>query len=301
MTCLGGLAATLLGELDGRPVVVGALSGDEGVVGGVRQRRLVLADDLDDRGEGVLLDALVELVDDLVALDARAARVVHLRDGGGDGVGDVVAGAGGRLVRHLLVHTGDGVLGVDVDVVVPLGGVVRVGHRQGDDEVLGRDDLVRGPGLADEVGADLGLSVGEGGQTIPTGGDRLGGVALKSTGLDHVTLGVGKLFPALGRGQVHVQLGNGELDTGHGLALDLGVRVTRTLLDAVGVGLFTLVDGQCRGRIGVDGGSVRVSGCRRAGRGDERACGERHRCGEAEASTRGEGVHCCSLLCCWDE
>ena len=44
------------------------LGSDEGVVGGVRQGHLVLTDDLDDRGQSVLLDALVEAVNDLVAL-----------------------------------------------------------------------------------------------------------------------------------------------------------------------------------------------------------------------------------------
>ena len=277
------------------------LGSDEGVVGAVRQGHLVLPDDLDDRGQGFLLDALVKAVNDLVALDAGTAGVVHLRDGGGDGVGDVAPGAGGRLVRHLLVHTGEGVLGVDVDVVVPLGGVLRVGHRQGDDEVLGRDDLVGGARLADEVGTDLGLGVGEGGQTVGTGGDLLDGGALEGTGLDHVTLEVREGLPAVVGRQVHVQLGDGELDVGDGLALGLGVLVTGPLLDAVGVGLLALVDGQRGGRVGVDGGAVRVSGCRRAGRGDERAGGERHRSGEAEAPARVEGVHCCSLLCCWDE
>ena len=278
-----------------------ALGGDEVVVGAVLQGHLLLADDLDDRGQGVLLDALVELVNDLVALDARTAGEVHLRDGGGDGVGDVTPGAGGRLVRHLLVHTGEGVLGVDVDVVVPLGGVLRVGHRQGDDEVLGRDDLVRGARLADEVGADVGLVVGEGGQAVRPGGDRVGGGGLVVTGCEHIPLEVGEGLPAVVGGQVHVQLGDGELDVGDGLAIDLGVRVTGPLRDAVGVGLLALVDGQRGGRLRVDGGAVRVSGCRRAGRGDERAGGERHRSGEAEAPARVEGVHCCSLLCCWDE
>ena len=188
-----------------------------------------------------------------------------------------------------------------MDVVVPLGGVLRVGHRQGDDEVLGRDDLVGGARLADEVGADLGLVVGEGGQAVRAGGDLLDGGGLVVTDCAHVPLEVGEGLPAVVGGQVHVQLGDGELDVGDGLALGLGVLVTGPLLDAVGVGLLALVDGQCRGRVGVDGGSVRVSGCRRAGRGDERAGGERHRSGEAEAPTRVEGVHCCSLLCCWDE
>ena len=39
----------------------------------------------------------------------------------------------------------------------------------------------------------------------------------------------------------------------------------------------------------------------RAGRGDERARGERHRGGEAEAPAHGEGVHGCSLLWLWDD
>ena len=174
------------------------LGSDEGVVGGVRQGHLVLTDDLDDRGQSVLLDALVEAVNDLVALDARTAGVVHLRDGGGDGVGDVAPGAGGRLVGHLLVHTGEGVLGVDVDVVVPLGGVLRVGHRQGDDEVLGRDDLVRGPGLADEVGADFGLISAEVSQAVAASGDRVGGAPVRARALETSPLVSASVFhPAL--------------------------------------------------------------------------------------------------------
>ena len=275
----------------------------QGVVGALLQLGLGV-DDLDDRVQrgDVGLDAGVELVDHLVALEGGAIGDVDLRDGGGDGVGQGVARAGGRLVLNLLVHTGDRVLGVDVDVVVPLRGFLRVGHRQGDDEVIGRNDLGGGAGLTDEVGADVGLGGVEGGQAIAPGGDRArGGLVLEFSGFGDIALELGQGLPPGVGGEVDVQLGDGELDAGDWLALGRGVLVTGALLDPVGVGLLALVDGERGVGTAIDGGGIGVGRRRRAGRGDERARGERHRDGEAEAPAHGEGVHGCSLLWLWDD
>ena len=213
-----------------------------------------------------------------------------------------MARAGGRLVLNLLVHTGDRVLGVDVDVVVPLRGFLRVGHRQGDDEVIGRNDLGGGAGLTDEVGADVGLGGVEGGQAIAPGGDRArGGLVLEFSGFGDIALELGQGLPPGVGGEVDVQLGDGELDAGDWLALGRGVLVTGALLDPVGVGLLALVDGERGVGTAIDGGGIGVGRRRRAGRGDERARGERHRGGEAEAPAHGEGVHGCSLLWLWDD
>jgi len=114
-----------------------------------------------------------------------------------------------------------------VDVVVPLGGV-----------------LGRGPRLADEVGADLGLISAEEGQAVTASGDRVGGAPCEGPGLGDVALGLGQRLPPGVGGEVDVQLGDGELDVGDRLALGCGILVAGPLRDAVGIGLLALVDGQ---------------------------------------------------------
>ena len=137
-----------------------------------------------------------------------------------------------------------------MNVVDPLVQVLRVRHRNGDDEGLGAD-VARGAfGLGHDVGAQG--QVGEGGQTAASGGLLnccIDTVCLSSS---NVTVEANKLLPAGLGGQVNVgQALNGELCAVKRGAGDGAVLKTGAFGGAVGGILDQLVDGDGAGLAGI--------------------------------------------------
>ena len=308
--CTGGsnLVTAGFGEDSGDELVVvctssnGAGSGLEIVVGAGHKSGAIGQRQGDISGRNG--DALVVLVDDHVGLQLVASG--EARDVGVNGVVDLGANRGSGVVLDLLVNTSLGVLGVDVQIVVPdvlLGGVR---HRDGDDEGLRADVACGGLGFGDDVGAEgeaieLGLAVGTGGLL-----DRgVNAVSLRSV---NVAVVGHELFPAGLSGQVDVgQALDGELCASEGGAGDGGVLKAGAFGGAVGVVLHQLVDGDGAGLVDiqVNQRGELGSGCNDAECGCGRGCRSNTRnrssassnCDdgeEADASTGLKSCHLCS-------
>ncbi|CAB0968424.1 hypothetical protein FRC0457_01935 [Corynebacterium diphtheriae] len=245
-----------------------------------RRNRGAVAERDGDVGRGDL-DSRVEGVDHLVLGD-RPARD-GLRQIGGDGVGDDVA--------DILVRVGDGllclvlgVLRVDVNVVVPAGEGVRVGHRHEDQEGRAGDVALGDGRFLDVVDADR--QVVEGGDAVGAGLLLVAHLVAELGG----RLGGGELLRGLNLGGV----GEGHVDPPHGEAgsRERGARSPRVLVAGVmGLtgGARTLVD--VDGALGIEVDRRGLLLRLRGGCGCELQDGGRtgHAGGEGEAADGGEG------------
>ena len=137
-----------------------------------------------------------------------------------------------------------------MNVVDPLVQVLRVRHRNGDDEGLGADVARGGFGLGHDVGTQG--QVGEGGQTAASGG--LLNCCVNSVCLSgsNVTVETNELLPASLSGQVDIgQTLNGELGAVQRGAGSGGVLKAGAFGGAVGGILHQLVDGDGAGLVGI--------------------------------------------------
>ena len=252
--CTGGsnLVTAGFGEDSGDELVAvctssnGAGSGLEVVVGAGHKSGAVGQRQGDIGGRNG--DALVVLVDDHVGLQLVASG--EAGDVGVNGVVDLGANRRSGVVLDLLVNASLGVLGVDVQIVVPDVLLGRVRHRDGDDEGLGADVACGGLGFGDDVGAQ-GQAI-ELGEAAAGGGLLDGGVnAVCLCGVNVAVVGH-ELFPAGLSGQVDVgQALDGELCASEGGAGDGGVLKAGAFGGAVGVVLHQLVNGDGAGLGGV--------------------------------------------------
>ena len=243
------LLAAGLGELSGpeHGLAVGASGANQLVIGALGQSNLtVLAvDELQGDASFGQFHALVVLIDDVVEVESLNCRNVRL-----DGVGDRRSDGGSCLIGNGLLDASLGVLRVCVNVVDPLVQVLRVRHRNGDDEGLGADVTRGGFGLGHDVGAQG--QVGEGGQTAASGG--LFNCCIDTVCLSgsNVTVEANKLLPASLSGQVDVgQALNGELYAVKRGAADGVVLEASAFGGAVGGILDQLVDGDGAGLAGI--------------------------------------------------